>query len=560
MKSLLLTLIVIISTSITAKSQSEDLANYRWTKVEAKGDVTGRHENTFVKYKDKFYLLGGRGTNPVNVFDPETNTWETRGKSPMEIHHFQGVVYQDAIYLIGAMTGDYPEEVPTENIWIYYPETDKWEKGPEIPEGRRRGGAAAALNNDKIYMVGGIKFGHTSGTTNYFDSYDLETGQWEVLTDAPHIRDHFPAVVVDDKLYCVGGRNTSVHHPGDFAAFFSATIAQVDYYDFKEEKWYTKKEQLPVPTAAGGMVSIGNNLIYIGGEGRQPTAYNQTQRLDISTGKWTQLAPLFTGRHGSSPILHDNKVYIAAGSPNKGGGNLTSIEVFSADHDWKSLFNGENLDGWEIKCQEKDKGNSFWSVDEEKGAILSNSIGSKDHGYVWLMHEKEFDDFRLRLKFQVSRESSGNSGIQVRSRYDESAVVDKNGKVGWLDGPQVDIDPENPWRNGLLYDETRQYKQWISPSLPDWNIDKDDHAPERVVYYYEDEGPGWNDMIIICHGTRIKTIVNNNVVSDYDGSGVLNDKAHRRLNVGMKGHIALQLHKHSENKIWFKDIEIRRLE
>lgn len=332
MKILFLALVVNLI-GFGVKSQPAALSSYRWTPVNAKGDVSGRHENAFVEYNHKFYLIGGRGINPVNVFDPETNTWETKGETPMEIHHFQAVVYGDAIYLVGAMTGGYPKEKPLEHIWIYYPETDQWEKGADIPEARRRGGAGAVVYRDKIYLAGGIKFGHTSGTTNYFDSYDLKTGQWEMLTDAPHIRDHFPAVVGDGKLYCIGGRNTSVHHPDNFSSFFDATIPQIDYYDFKEEKWYTLKDPLPVPTAAGGIVNIDNYLIYIGGEGSQSKAYNHTQCFDINSGKWSQLAPLHTGRHGTGAVLHDNKIYMAAGSPIKGGGKLSTIEVFSLDHD-----------------------------------------------------------------------------------------------------------------------------------------------------------------------------------------------------------------------------------
>jgi len=310
-------------------SQTVDLINYQWKLIEATGDsVTGRHENSFVECKGKFYLIGGRGVNPVNVFDPVTNMWKQKSKSPLQIHHFQAVVYNDAIYLVGAMSGVYPTEPPLDNIWIYYPEKDLWEKGPEIPENRRRGGAGAVLYNDKIYLVCGIKIGHTSGTNNYFDSYDLKTGKWEKLTDAPHIRDHFPAIVVDDKLYCIGGRNTSVHYPNNFGAFFSATENIVDYYDFKEEKWYSLKEPIPYPTAAGGLVHIDGKLIYMGGEGNQKLAFNQTQCLDLQSGTWSQLSSLNIGRHGSGAIIWQNKIYIAAGSPKKGGGNMTSIEVF----------------------------------------------------------------------------------------------------------------------------------------------------------------------------------------------------------------------------------------
>jgi len=537
-------------------SNGQTLKDFRWTIIDAKGEAKGRHENTFVEYKDKFYLMGGRGINPVNIFDPVTNTWETKGKSPMEIHHFQAVVYGDAIYLIGAMTGKYPKETPLENIWIYYPETDTWEKGDEIPLERRRGGAGVVLYNHKIYMVCGIEYGHTSGTNNYFDSYDLKTGEWKVLTKAPHVRDHFPAVVVDDKLYCVGGRNTSVHYPDNFGAFFAATIPYVDVYDFKEEKWSTLKEELPFPTAAGGVVEINNKLVYMGGEGRRSHAYFETQYLDLESGKWEQLAHLVRGRHGSAAILHDNKIYLAAGSQNQGGGNMNTVEIFSADHKWVPLFNGKNLEGWEVKCIAADKGKDYWRV--ENGVIICDTKGNNDHQYMWLQSTKEFDDFELRLKFQVEKKNKGNAGIQIRSRYDENAKVDGE-IIGWLDGPQVDIEPNNPWRNGFIYDETRGTRRWIYPSLPDWKISEEEYAPKKVVFYWNDEGPGWNDMRIICNGNHILTFVNNIKVADYYGTGVLDDEDHVKNNVSVKGHIAIQLHKHSNNFIRYKDIEIREL-
>ncbi len=539
---------------ITGVSYSQPMSDYRWTTIDATGEAKGRHENAFVEYNGKFYLLGGRGINPVNVFNPETNCWETKGESPMEIHHFQAVVYGDAIYLMGAMTGKYPKELPLENIWIYYPETDKWEKGAEIPIDRRRGGSGAVVYNDQIYIVGGIEYGHTSGTNNYFDSFDLKTGEWKVLTKAPHVRDHFPAIVVKDKLYCVGGRNTSVHQPDNFGAFFTATVPEVDVYDFQQETWTTLKEELPVPTAAGGLVEIDNKLFYLGGEGSRPQAYFETQCFDIKTGKWEQLSSLVHGRHGSGAIVYDNNIYIAAGSPNKGGGNMNTIEVFSAQHNWKTLFNGTSLEGWEVKCVKVDREKKYWTVDN--GTILCDTKGNTDHQYIWLQSIDEFADFELRLKFQASEKNEGNAGVQIRSRYDEKAKVDED-YVGWLDGPQIDIHPSGPWRNGFIYDETRGTRRWIFPDLPDWKISEEEYAPQKVVYYKEDEEPGWNDMRIICNGNHITTFVNNVKVADYDGTGILDNDDHVKNKVSSSGHIALQLHKHSNNYIRFKDIEIR---
>ncbi|HEY5914145.1 MAG TPA: DUF1080 domain-containing protein [Verrucomicrobiae bacterium] len=217
-----------------------------------------------------------------------------------------------------------------------------------------------------------------------------------------------------------------------------------------------------------------------------------------------------------------------------------------------ALFNGKDLSGWHVKCQSADKDKVFWKV--ESGAILCDSIGRKDHNYVWLLTDKEFGDFELKLKFQAYKDSPGNSGLQFRSRFDDSA------SGGWLDGPQVDIHPPQsmPWRTGLIYDETRGEQRWIYPSLKDWNMDPK-FAPERFVFRFAEDGDAWNELTLICKGTRVKTILNGIVRTDWDAAGVLDNPAHAKRNVGRRGHFALQLHSGDELRIRFKDILVREL-
>ena len=93
--------------------------------------------------------------------------------------------------------------------------------------------------------------------------------------------------------------------------------------------------------------------------------------------------------------------------------------LFSCNNgQWESLFNGEDLEGWTVKCLEADQGKVYWSVKD--GSIVCNTMEDGDHNYVWLATEREFTDFHLKLKFQVFRESDGNSGVQFRSKYDNS--------------------------------------------------------------------------------------------------------------------------------------------
>lgn len=220
---------------------------------------------------------------------------------------------------------------------------------------------------------------------------------------------------------------------------------------------------------------------------------------------------------------------------------------------WISLFNGEDMEGWVVKCLEKDAGKGYWRI--ENGYLTCNSMGDKDHGSVWLQHLVTLDDFELRLRFRAYRDSPGNSGVQVRSRWITNE--DSPGE-GRFEGPQIDIHPPTPWRTGLIYDETLGVQRWIYPDLPDWKIDPGQGPRQWIFNYAEDPRP-WNDLLIRCQGTRITTTLNQMQVSDYDGEGLLNDANHQERGVGMNGHIALQLHARDELRIEFKDIFVREL-
>jgi hypothetical protein len=224
---------------------------------------------------------------------------------------------------------------------------------------------------------------------------------------------------------------------------------------------------------------------------------------------------------------------------------------------WEPLFNGENLEGWSIKCIPADRDKEYWTVKE--ACIVCNSTGDRDHNYVWLATNREFTDFHLKLRFQVFRESAGNSGIQFRSRYDDS---DSARHGGWLSGPQADIHGPLPFRTGLIYDETEDVRRWIHPSLPDWQI-APEQAPETALLtklvFYEDDPDAWNSMEIICRGMRVKTLVNGNPVCDFDATGILDDELHKIRGSGISGCIAFQLHSNDELKIKFKSILIKEL-
>lgn len=294
-----------------------------WSIVETKGSAAKRHEHAFVKVRDKFYVLGGRRIQPVDIYDPGRKTWSQGSKPPMELHHFQALEIDGKVLIAGAFTGNYPGEIPVAALYFYDPSEDKWMKGPEIPEERRRGSSGAFLREGKLYLVCGLTDGHRSGWVPWFDEYDFKTGKWRKLPDAPRGRDHFQAALVDGKLVLAGGRRS-----GEGGSVFAPVVSEVDVYDFGTGKWTTLED--PIPTPRAGTMSFGQDgqVFVIGGESGRRKAHTEVEILNLNNGQWTKGVPLDVGRHATQPVLHQGKLYLAAGSVTRGGTETNSLLEF----------------------------------------------------------------------------------------------------------------------------------------------------------------------------------------------------------------------------------------
>jgi N-acetylneuraminic acid mutarotase len=326
-----------------------------WSEKEFNGvNAESRHESAFVQVGNKFYLIGGRGTRQIQVYDPVTNTLSNTGTSTSNIHHFQAVAYNGKIYIIGALQGGYPDEDPVPNVLIYDPVANQMSTGATIPLNRRRGSAAVVVHNNKFYMIAGNRNGHSAfladGTTpanvSWLDEYNPQTGTWTTLPDAPRARDHFFAQVYDNKIYVVAGRRSRFGAP---EGTFSDTEAAVDVYDFGTGQWLSGAalpDDLPTERAGAPIALLGNELIVMGGEVENNSlALPTTEALNLTTGNWRSLANLTLQRHATQAIVYNDDIYIAAGSKTKGGTEITNNEVFMEvfSFDEPSYFNWTNL-------------------------------------------------------------------------------------------------------------------------------------------------------------------------------------------------------------------------
>lgn len=286
-----------------------------WVETAASGIPTARHEAAFIAVGDKAYLLGGRGIKPVDIYDPATESWTAGAPSPVEIHHFQPVVYNNEIYLMGAMTGGYPGETPLPTIHIYSPEKNEWRIGATIPQDRRRGGAGAVLHNGLIYLVCGIVDGHRGGHVAWLDTYDPVTDEWKTLPDAPRPRDHFQAVTAGDELYALAGRTTvAATNP------FANTIGEVDVFNLESQRWATLPDTLPTHRAGNAALLHEGDILVAGGESTaHEVAHNEVEALSVKSGTWSARPTLSRGRHGTGLVYLNEQLIMASGCGNRGG-------------------------------------------------------------------------------------------------------------------------------------------------------------------------------------------------------------------------------------------------
>lgn len=225
---------------------------------------------------------------------------------------------------------------------------------------------------------------------------------------------------------------------------------------------------------------------------------------------------------------------------------LTVNAVCAQGADFKSLFNGKDLSGW-------DGDKRLWSVKE--GVIHGETTPDvKANGNTFLVWEGgELGDFELHLTFRCN--AANNSGIQYRSKR-----ITENTRNAWVvRGYQHEIRNQNilPSVSGFIYDEGglagRRGRMCLVGEEAVWGKDGKQLTGTLLTaeaYQKLFKLNDWNKVIIRCKGNRIQHYTNGVRVLDcIDG----HEKA---LTSGI---LALQLHAGKPMWVEFKDIKVRVL-
>lgn len=187
--------------------------------------------------------------------------------------------------------------------------------------------------------------------------------------------------------------------------------------------------------------------------------------------------------------------------------------------EWISIFDGETFEGW--KSNEKKPG-----FEIKEGAIVG--FGGRNHLY----YMEELKNFELKLDVKINK--GGNSGIYVKSQWQEEAWPVTGYEL------QVNSSHHDPVKTGSLYNIIKIFK-----------------APHG-----DDQ---WFNYHLICNGNNLEVRVNGELLYIYTdpmekgGAPVEGGKiTEQNKRISQKGHIALQQHDPKSIPA-FKNIYIKKL-
>lgn len=185
--------------------------------------------------------------------------------------------------------------------------------------------------------------------------------------------------------------------------------------------------------------------------------------------------------------------------------------------DWKELFNGKNLKGWEQL-----DGTAEYRV--EDGELIGTSMVGTPNSF--MATKKVYGDFILEYEMKMDR--GLNSGVQFRS-----TALQPNGKER-VNGYQVECDDHDsrPWAGGIYEEASRG---WLYPMSYNLFAAKHNKLGE------------WNQIRVEAVGSTIRTFING-----VNFANLVDDQR-------KEGFIALQVHSIGDASLNGKEIAWRNI-
>ena len=162
-----------------------------------------------------------------------------------------------------------------------------------------RTGLQCSSISDKIYSLGGKAILNNT-YTNVNECYDTISNTWTTKENMTTERQLFTASVADNKIYCIGGQNSTNNN-----------LNNNECYDTNSNTWTTKENMI---TERYSLTSstVDNKIYCIAGVGRSDDVF-ANECYDNNSNTWTSKQSLNIIRFDCGSSTFDNKIYCIGG-------------------------------------------------------------------------------------------------------------------------------------------------------------------------------------------------------------------------------------------------------
>jgi N-acetylneuraminic acid mutarotase len=279
----------------------------------------------------KIYAIGGLN-NDTNLavnqeYDPIANTWRTKEPMPTPRSGCAVAAYQGKIYVIGGTVGVTTALVSefTGSVEVYDPVTDTWETKTPMPT--PRADLRASVADGKIYLIGGKERWGDDPLYHELDVnevYDPISDSWTTASPMPVPVFGYASAVVSGKIYVFGGARQLRTGFNDLTCVGSTQV-----YDVKNNTW-TTKASLPAPlsfaVADDTCGLTAPQRIYVVGGFDQSDYSDAVHVYDVDRDRWGSGAAMPTSRGYLAMAVVDDVLYAIGGF--NGGTWLATNEAF----------------------------------------------------------------------------------------------------------------------------------------------------------------------------------------------------------------------------------------
>ncbi|KAJ4867571.1 Galactose oxidase/kelch repeat superfamily protein [Raphanus sativus] len=320
---------------LSATFQDLPAPQLHWEKMSA--SPVPRLDGAAIQIRNFLYVFAGYSNinlvhSHVDVYNFVDNKWGGRFDMPKEMAHSHLGMVTDGRFIY-VVTGQYGPQCrgPTAKTFVLDTDTNTWSDFIPLPVPRYA--PATQLWRGRLHVMGGSKENrHTPGLEHWSiavkDGKALEK-EWRSEIPIPRGGPHRACVVVDDRLFVIGGQE------GDFMAKPGSPIFKCsrrlevvfgDVYMLDEEMKWKVMPPMPKPDShiEFAWKVVNNSIVIVGGttekhpETKKMVLVGEIFQFNLNTMKWYVIGKLPYRVKTTLVGYWDGQLYFTSGQRDKG--------------------------------------------------------------------------------------------------------------------------------------------------------------------------------------------------------------------------------------------------